>query len=159
MTDRAAKSRRQVQGSVFALPLGYHVDMRKSLYIIGSVFLALAVGFVAGRLVSVNSGAEAIQRVVAMSWGDGSQGEQFKALYGAEVFLEPVGDRYSVQRRVWIGRGDDHWHTDVELGVVDNPKEAVTRWGHIEWSDAGLTIGPGDPEPYFMPRAEIERHR
>jgi hypothetical protein len=131
-------------------------SMRKSLYVLGSVFLALAVGFVAGWLVNANSGAEAIQRVVALSWGDGKYGRGF---YGAEVFLVPAGDHYSVQRRVWIGRGNGYQHEPVELGVVDNPEDAVARWGHIEWSDAGLTIGPGDPEPYFMPRAKIERHR
>jgi hypothetical protein len=131
-------------------------DMRKSFYVLGSVLLVLAVGFVAGWFVHANSDAEAIQRVVAMSWGDGKYGQGF---YGAEVFLVPVANHYSVRRRVWIGRGNGYQHNPVELGVADNPAQAVEKWGHIEWTEAGLTIGPGDPEPYFLPRAEIERHR
>jgi hypothetical protein len=97
-----------------------------------------------------------LQRVVAMSWGDGAYG---KAFYGAHVYLEPVSGGYSVQARVYIGRGDGAYFHDIgELGRVATAEEAVARWGRVEWSEDGLRLGEGEGS-FFLPRAALERHR
>ena len=119
---------------------------------LGCLLLGYAFGWVSTR----NDGIDAVQRVVAMSWGDGKYG---KAFYGAEVYLVPTADRYSVRGRVWIGRGGGYFHDLGELGTVTQSEDAVVKWGKIEWSDAGLTIGPGAPNPVVIPRAKLESHR
>ena len=99
-----------------------------------------------------------MQRVVAMSWGDGKCGPAF---YGAHVYLEPQASGYSVQARVYIGRSTGfltHFHDCGELGRVRTDAEAVARWGKIEWREDGLHIGTGTNH-FFMPRARLERHR
>ncbi len=66
--------------------------MRRKIAIRGGVaFLALAIGFSLGYVVhwgtTRDRESDAIQRVVAKSWGDGKYG---KAFYGAEVYVLPA---------------------------------------------------------------------
>ncbi len=135
--------------------------MRRKIAIRGGVaFLALVIGFSLGYLArwgtTRDRESDAIQRVVAMSWGDGKYG---KAFYGVEVYVLSAKGGYAVHARVWIGHGNGMWDDLGELGVVGSPEEAVEKWGHVEWSASGLTIGPGDPDPFFVPRARLESHR
>ena len=121
------------------------------------------VPFLAGAVIGIGSGWVAaseqsdsrLDRVVAISWGDGSYGPAF---YGAHVYLEPRGDVYSVHAQVFIGRGNGYRHELGELGEVAHPEAAVARWGRLEWSEDGLRIGTG-PDAVFFPREKLERHR
>ena len=125
----------------------------------GSLVIALIcliIGYALGWISPRINGDEAVQRIVAMSWGDGRYG---KAFYGAEVYLEPAANGYSVRGRVWIAHGGDYYHDLGQLGTVTTPAEAVARWGSIQWSDTGLTIGPGNPNPFVFTRAQLESHR
>jgi hypothetical protein len=45
-------------------------------------------------------GERAIDRTIAMSWGDGKYGKNF---YGAHVYVVPDESEYSVRARVLIG--------------------------------------------------------
>ena len=96
-----------------------------------------------------------MDRVVAMSWGDGKYGAAF---YGAQVYLEPQAIGYSVRAQVFLGRGNRCFHDCGELGSVATDAEAVARWGTIEWQAEGLQIGTG-VDRYFLPRAQFENHR
>lgn len=129
--------------------------MRKLAPLLAVAIVALLVGFVAGWLTASSNSATRLERVVAMSWGDGKYGPAF---YGAHVFLEPQAGSYSVRARVFIGRGNDYFHDCGELGRVQTDVEAVARWGRIEWREDGLHIGTGTNH-FFMPRAQLERHR
>jgi hypothetical protein len=117
--------------------------------------IALLVGFIVGWILANSVSATRLERVVAMSWGDGKYGSAF---YGAHVFLEPRKSGYSVRARVHIGRGNDYFHDCGELGTVQTDAEAVARWGKIEWREDGLHIGNGTNH-YFLARAEMESHR
>ena len=90
-----------------------------------------------------------------MSWGDGKYGSAF---YGAHVYLEPTSNGYSVQARVYIGRGNDYFHDCGELGTAQSDSEAVTKWGKIDWREDGLHIGNSTNE-FFLPRAKLESYR
>jgi len=129
--------------------------MRKLLGILAAALVALAIGFAAGWWIGDSRSTARLDSVVAMSWGDGKYGPAF---YGAHVFLEPRETGYSVQARVYIGRGYGAYHDCGELGRVQTDAEAVARWGRIEWRDDGLHIGTS-PGAYFLPRAELENHR
>ena len=96
-----------------------------------------------------------MERVVAMSWGDGKYGSSF---YGAHVYLDPQSSGYSVRARVFIGRGNNYFHDCSELGTVRTDAEAVARWGKIDWREDGLHIG-SDTNHYFLARAKLQRHR
>lgn len=118
--------------------------------------LGLAIGFGAGWVWTLDRGPKAVQNIVAMSWGDGKYG---KAFYGAEIYLVPVGQKFSVRGRVWIGRGNSYFQDLGELELVNNPEDAVANWGQITWSPSNLTIGPGNPSPVTLPMAKLESHR
>jgi hypothetical protein len=90
-----------------------------------------------------------------MSWGDGTYGPAF---YGAYVYLEPITTGYSVQARVYIGRGNDYFHDCGQLGTVQTAPEAVAQWGEISWREDGLHIGTGT-NAYFLARSILEEHR
>lgn len=132
-----------------------------------NVLLSFLVGIVTGALATwiavEGTGRRAVQNIVAMRWGEGKRyGNQL--LYGAEVYLQPASDRtdqprYSVLGRVWIGRGDGYWHDLGQLGSVSDPAEASDKWGEIQWDDAGLTIGPGNPKPTVISWEKLESHR
>lgn len=112
--------------------------------------------FLLGWLLAANKGEQQMERLVAVSWGDGKYG---KAFYGAYVFLRPVtGGGYYVMARVQIGRGNPMFHDCDALGYVADPKEAVAKWGKIDWQEDGLHIGTGT-NAYFLPRAKLESHR
>jgi hypothetical protein len=129
------------------------------------VFLltGLVIGALTCSFAAEGNGHAAIQRVVAMRWGQGKKyGSQVP--YGAEVYLEPALAPDSPMRclvcaRVWIGRGNDYWNDLGELGVVDDPLQATERYGELDWNDVGLTIGPGDPAPRVFEWKRIESHR
>jgi len=132
--------------------------MRRFALLLAVALVSLLVGFGMGWITTQLHSAGQLQRVVAMSWGDGKCGPAF---YGAHVFLEPQASGYSVQARVYIGRNDGffiHFHNCGELGRVQTDAEAVARWGKIEWREDGLHIGAGTNH-FFMPRAQLERHR
>jgi len=90
-----------------------------------------------------------------MRWGDGKNGPSF---YGAHVYLESRSSGYSVQARVYIGRGNDYFQDCGELGTVQTDAEAVARWGTIEWREDGLHIGSGTNQ-FFLARAKMESGR
>jgi hypothetical protein len=116
---------------------------------------ALLIGFVIGWIRAYSVCATRLERVVAISWGDGKFGSSF---YGVHVYLEPVSSGYSVRARVYIGRGNNYFHDCGELGTVQTDSEAVARWGTINWREDGLYIGSGTNE-YFLARAKMESHR
>lgn len=123
------------------------------LFVVAAV--ALLVGFVVGWIQATTQSATRLERVVAVSWGDGKYGPAF---YGAHVYLEPQNGGYSVRARVYIGRGNVYFHDCGELGTVQTDAEAVAQWGTIEWREDGLHIGSG-ANHYFLARGEIESHR
>jgi hypothetical protein len=101
-----------------------------------------AIIFVAGLLVGgvvgwylPRSNTEFTERVIAASWGDGKYGPSF---YGAQVYLEPVRDGYSVRGQVWIGPGNPYIHDCGELGRVENYRQAVQKWSKITWKERPL---------------------
>jgi hypothetical protein len=96
-----------------------------------------------------------LQRLVAVSWGDGKYGPAF---YGAHVYLVPLSSGYSVRARVHVGRGGNYVHDCGELGKVQTDAEAVAQWGNIVWREDGLHIGTGT-NPYFLPRSKMESGR
>lgn len=116
---------------------------------------ALLIGFIVGWLRASSVSATRLERVVAMSWGDGKFGPAF---YGAHVYLEPASSGYSVRARVYVGRGNDYFHDCGELGTVQTDAEAVARWGAIDWREDGLHIGRGTNH-FCLPRAKMESHR
>jgi hypothetical protein len=121
-----------------------------------SLVAAFFLGLLLGYLTCWGTTGPGRANIVAMSWGDGKYGE---AYYGAEVYLVKMKINYSVRGRVWIGRDDAYYHDIGELGVVRSQPEATAKWGQLGWSDAGLTIGPGDPKPVFLEREKLEAHR
>lgn len=86
-----------------------------------------------------------------MSWGDGKYG---KAFYGAQVYVEPVGSRFTVRAQVHIGHGNSLYKDCGVLGTEDSLSEAVQKWGKIDWQPDGLHVGS-----YFLPRFQLETHR
>ncbi len=117
--------------------------------------VAVLVGFVVGWVRASSVNATRLDRVVAMSWGDGKYGPAF---YGAHVYLVPIASGYSVRARVSIGRGNGYFHDCGELGTVQTDSEAVAQWGAIDWREDGLHIGSGVNQ-FFLPRAKLESHR
>jgi hypothetical protein len=111
-------------------------------------------GFAACWLTTCTSESDRIQNTIAINWGDGRYGPAF---YGAHVYVEPVGDAYSVQARVLISRGN-YYHDMGELGRVVRLEEAVARWGRLEWTEDGLHVGSG-ADRVFLPRQQLENHR
>jgi hypothetical protein len=98
-----------------------------------------------------------IDTLVAVSWGGGEYGRFGKAFYGVEVFLVEGNDDYAVKARFHIGRGNGYYHI-CELGLVSSPSEAVDKFGVVNWTKQGVTIGKGDTS-FFMSRKELENHR
>jgi hypothetical protein len=132
--------------------------MKRFAPLLAVAFVSLLVGFGVGWMRPQLHSAAQLQRVVAMSWGDGKDAPAF---YGAHVFLEPQASGYSVQARVYIGRSTGflaYFHDCGELGRVQTDAEAVARWGKIEWREDGPHIGTGTNH-FFMPRARLEHHR
>ena len=130
--------------------------LRRFLLAVPLLCAGYAAGWVRGQLPSERR----IDRVVAMSWGDGGYG---KAFYGAHVYLEPLDERsgYGVRARVYIDRGDwfsAYLHDMGEIGRAATDEEAVARWGTLVWRPDGLQIGNG-PDAAFLPRRELENHR
>ena len=115
---------------------------------------ALLVGFVFGWKQASSASETQLEQIVAMSWGGGFE----DAFYGAHVYFEPQDNGYSVKARVYIGRGMDYFHDCGELGKVWTEAAAVAKWGAIDWREDGLHIGRGTNH-YFLPKAELERHR
>lgn len=132
------------------------MKLRSTLLVLILAIVCLLLGYLTGWASTRGRDKEAVQRIVAMSWGDGKYG---KAFCGAEVFLQSSGSTYSVRARIWIGRGNDYWHDLGELGTVSTPEQAVEKWGRIEWHPEDVTIGPGDPVPVIVPRSKLEAHR
>jgi len=129
--------------------------MKRYLAFIVFAVVALLVGFVVGWVEASSKNATRLERVVAMSWGDGRYGPSF---YGAHVYLEPLTNGYSVRARVYIGRGNNYFHNCGEIGTAQTDSEAVARGGTIDWREDGLHIGRGTNH-YFLERAKLERHR
>lgn len=128
---------------------------------VGSLAVAIGFGlFAAGWVSGRSPNADRIDRLVAMSWGDGKHGTAF---YGAQVYLEPLepDGGYSVRARVHIGRGDYYFayvHDMGEIGRAATDAEAVARFGSIVWRADGVQFGtaPGAP---FLERGALEDHR
>ena len=124
----------------------------KRFIVVASVgFVAFGIGWISAAV----HFARRVDRIVAMSWGDGRYGPAF---YGAQVYLEPLDSGYSVRALVHIGRGNDMFHDFGEIGRAQSDADAVARWGTIDWREDGLHIGSGTNE-YFLPRAKVESHR
>jgi hypothetical protein len=119
-------------------------------------FTLFVLGVIFGWLVSGYFGERAIDRSIAMSWGDGKYGKDF---YGAQVYLVPVGSQYSVRARVHIGSGNAYYHDCGELGRANSVQEAIERWGTIRWHQDGLDIGNPAEGGYHLPRKRLESHR
>lgn len=104
------------------------------------------------------SPAQRYQNLISVSWGDGTQG---KALYGAYVHAEPEGTGVRVIATIYVGRPtlwQSYEHKPIDLGLAADDIEAVSRWGRIEWSEQGVTIGAG-PHARLIPRIDLENHR
>lgn len=129
--------------------------MKRSIPFLVVAAIGVFVGVVGGWILASTKGATRLERVVAFSWRDGKEAPGF---YGAHVFLVPKNGGYSVQARVYIGRGNDMFHDCGELGTVQTDAEAVARWGSIAWRTDGLHIGNGTNQ-YFLPRSQMESHR
>lgn len=102
--------------------------------------------------------AQRYQNLIAVSWGDGTQG---KALYGAYVYAEPDAAGVRVTATVYVGRPtlwQSYEHTPVVLGTAADDIEAVARWGRIAWSEQGVTFGAG-AHARTIPRLDLENHR
>jgi hypothetical protein len=119
-------------------------------------FVSISLGIVLGWLLSGIFGERAVDRTIAMSWGDGKYGKDF---YGAQVYLVPVGSEFSVRARVFIGPGNGYYHDFEEIGRVTTVSEAVDRFGKIRWEEKGLSIGDPVAGGLFFPRARLEAHR
>jgi hypothetical protein len=124
-------------------------------YIIFILVLSVLIGFACGWYLSTRSNETRLERVVALSWGDGKYGPAF---YGAHVYLKPIESGYSVRARIYIGRGNNYFHDCGELGRAKTDAEAVSTWGNIEWKADGLHIGTG-PDHFFLPQSKVESHR
>ena len=111
----------------------------------------LFLGFAAGCWLFSHDRSGQVGDVVTMVWGDGKYGESF---YGAQVWVEPVGSRFTVRARVHIGHGNSMYQDCGILGTEDTFPEAVRKWGKVDWQPDGLHIGS-----YFLPRAQMEAHR
>ena len=129
--------------------------MRRFIPFFAVAVLAISFGFIAGWIWASIQIADSVDRIVAMSWGDGRGGPSY---YGAQVYLEPVTSGYSVKARVLIGRGDGYFHNCGVLGTAQTDSAAVAKWGTIDWREDGLHIGSG-ANHFFLPRAELESHR
>ncbi len=92
-----------------------------------------------------------LDNLVAMKWIDGKYGKGF---YGVQVWLEPENERYSVNGRVWIGRGNLYWHDLGKIGIANSPEEAVQTFGDILLDGSILKIGK-----YSIEQKLIEQHR
>jgi hypothetical protein len=125
----------------------------RSWAVVGVVLAMVAT--LAFALGSTLAAQRAEQRLLAVSWGDGRYGPAF---YGAYVFIVPDEAGFRVHARVAIGRGNGMFHDCGELGRVTTETEAVARFGRVSWEPSGLSIGTG-PSRFFLPRAELERHR
>lgn len=126
--------------------------------------LLLALVAVAALALSVHfyRRASQLERLVAVSWGDGKYG---KAFYGAYVFYEDHDGQDGpllVKLAVRIDRGtlwSQYAHDTRQLGVAKDAADAVEKWGVITWSDKGLTVGRTPENAHFFPRDDLERHR
>ena len=103
---------------------------RRIIYAAILVLACLALVYMVGWVVFSFRIQTELDRLVAVSWGDG-EGEQLKAHYGAYVFLVPEGGDYSVRAKVYIGRGNGYYHDCGEIGRAKNDVEAVEKWGTI----------------------------
>jgi hypothetical protein len=137
--------------------------MKKTLVIAFGILAALAsslaVAYMAWQWNDLHQRAEQLEQLVAVSRGDGRYGPAF---YGAYVYYEPRADgQLDVKLSVRIGRSNpqhSYEHDPRTLGLARDPADAVTRWGLITWTDAGLSVGTGS-DAYRFPRNELERHR
>ena len=129
--------------------------MNKLTPLLGVAAITAIIGFGMGWVIASAKSKTRLERVVAMSWGDGKYGAAF---YGAHVYLEPQASGYSVQARVYLGRDNDSFHNCGELGKVATDSDAVARWGKIDWRADGLYIGTGTNH-YFLAREQLENHR
>jgi len=92
-----------------------------------------------------------LDNLVAMQWVDGKYGKGF---YGVQVWLEPEDEKYSVNGRVWIGRGNLYWQDLGKIGIANSPEEAVQTFGDILLDGPALKIGR-----YSIEKKLIEQHR
>jgi len=143
-----------------AHPIRAHDDdnvltMKKRILLGSLAAIVLLAGGAIGWFSANKVSATQLDRLVAVSWGDGKHGPAF---YGAHVYLEPAGNEFSVRARVYIGRGNNYFHDCGELGRVQTDAEAVARWSNIAWTEDGLHIGNGTNH-YFLARSMFEDHR
>lgn len=118
----------------------------------------LALAFAAALLSVVWPPAQRYQNLIAVSWGDGTQG---KALYGAYVYAQPDAAGVRVIATIYIGRPtlwQSYERTPITLGVAPTDIDAVARWGQVAWSAQGVTFGVG-PYAHRIARSDLERHR
>lgn len=118
----------------------------------------LALALASTLLSAIWPPAQRYQNLIAVSWGDGTQG---KALYGAYVYAEPDGAGVRVTATVYVGRPtlwQSYEHTPIVLGTAADDIEAVARWGRIAWSEQGVTFGTG-ADARTIPRLDLESHR
>lgn len=125
---------------------------RRAAIVVAVLVAAVTISFFLG---SSRGERRSEERLVAVSWGDGKYGPAF---YGAFVFLEPDAPGFRVRARVAIGRGNAMFHDCGEIGRALSEAEAVARFGTVTWEPGGVAIGTG-PGRYFLPRAELEKHR
>jgi hypothetical protein len=113
------------------------------------------IGALCGWFLSGIFGERAIDRTIAMSWGDGRYGKQF---YGAQVYVVPQGSEYSVRARILIGPGNGYYHDGEEIGRAATIQESIDRFGKIHGEGQGLTIGDL-AEGFHLPRVHLESQR
>lgn len=131
------------------MPRGHRLLAAASLALLLIAFALLAMAW---------PPAQRYQNLIAVSWGDGTQG---KALYGAYVYAEPDGAGVRVTATVYVGRPtlwQSYEHTPIVLGTAADDIEAVARWGRIAWSEQGVTFGTG-ADARTIPRLDLESHR
>ena len=114
-------------------------------------FGCFLLGIIAGTWGLSQMHSTRVDDVIAMAWGDGVYG---KAFYGAQVYVVPVGPRFTVRATIHIGHGNNLFKDCGVLGSENTFEDAVQKWGKIDWRPDGLHIGS-----YFMPQGTIETHR
>ena len=108
----------------------------------------LFLGFAAGCWLFSHDGSGHVGDMVTMAWGDGKYGESF---YGAQVWVEPVGSRFTVRARVHIGHGNSLYQDSGVLSTEDTFPEGRLAAGRPAHRELLPAEGPNGSAPLKPP--------